>query len=332
MSFSYRKERYEEIEKNRDTKVLLFVTGTRQGLEIGITRDCIGRFVELLDEIGPTERISLILHTDGGDILSAWQLVNLIRMYCEDLEVIVPFTALSAGTLIAIGANKIIMTKQATLGPIDPSVTTPLNPMARGQGIETPVSISVENVRSYLDVARKELHLTGEKALSSILKDLTDYIHPLVLGEVFRAQSQIRFLAEKLLRHQITDKDKVKLIIDFLCRESGSHDYTINRKEAIELGLRVKEPSDSLYQILREIQTSYANELKFWQPFNRFSLIDVRKPDSANAYSLPRGLIEGSVNQHFHFITRGVARPPQISSTEIDIVNHTSFEGWTVPD
>ena len=329
MDFSTRRKLYEQIEKDRNTRVLSFVTGTRQGLEIQIAGDCIGRFVELLDEIGPTERISLILHTNGGRTLSAWQLVNLIRMFCEDLEVIVPFTALSAGTLIAIGANQIIMTKQATLGPIDPSIVNPLNPIARVQGAETLVPVSVESVRSYLDVARKELVLKGEKALSSILRDLTDYIHPLVLGEIFRSQSQIRFLAEKLLTHQIYDKERVKLIIDFLCGESGSHDYTINRREASELGLEVEKPSDSLYQILREIQISYTEELQLAEPFNRWSLIDPSKLKEANQYSLPRGLIEGTVDQHFRFVTEGVARLEDTPDGEPNVLDHILFGGWT---
>ena len=328
MNYSTRKKLYEKIEKKRDTKVLTFVTGTRQGLEIQIAGDCIEKFVELLDEIGPTERISLILHTNGGLTLSAWQLVNLIRMFCEELEVIVPFRALSAGTLIAIGANKIIMTKQATLGPIDPSINNPLNPIARVHGGETIVPVSVENVRSYLDVARKELDLKGENALSSILKDLTGYIHPLVVGEIFRSQSQIRFLAEKLLTHQIYDKERVKLIIDFLCGESGSHDYTINRREAVELGLRVEKPSDSLYSILREIQISYAHELKLSEPFNRLSLLNPKKPNDPQSYSLPRGLIEGTVDRHFCFVTEGVASSLQAPEGEINIANHITFEGW----
>jgi hypothetical protein len=33
------------------------------------------------------------------------------------------------------------------------------------------------------------------------------------------------------------DTKKVKQIIDFLCADSGSHDYTMNRREAAELGL-----------------------------------------------------------------------------------------------
>jgi len=89
-SFSERKEIYKKIESDRDSKVLSFITGTRQNLETQIANDCIDPFVEILDSIGPTQRISLILHTNGGYILTAWQLVNLIRMFCEDLEVIIP--------------------------------------------------------------------------------------------------------------------------------------------------------------------------------------------------------------------------------------------------
>ena len=41
-------------------------------------------------------------------------------------------------------------------------------------------------------------------------------------------------MAEKLLQNQVTDPEKMKKIIDFLCSESGSHDYTINRREVQE--------------------------------------------------------------------------------------------------
>lgn len=329
MDYSTRKKLYKTIERDRDTRVLSFVTGTRRGLEIQIADDCMEMFVELLDRIGPTNRISLILHTNGGLTLAAWQLINLIRMFCEDLEVIVPLRALSAGTLIAIGANRIIMTKQATLGPIDPSISNPLNPTARLHGDEILVPVSVESVRGYLDVARKELGLKGEKALSSILQDLTGYVHPLVLGEIFRSQAQIRFLAEKLLTQQVGDRERVLSIIDFLCGDSGSHDYTINRREASELGLKAEKPSDALYSLLREIQISYTSELKLSEPFNYPNLLlNSKKPDDPVQYSLPRGLIEGTVDKHFLFVTEGVVRAVQTPEGEATIANQTTFEGW----
>ena len=47
-------------------------------------------------------------------------------MFCEDFKVIVPVKCMSAGTLISLGASRIVMTKQATLDPIDTSVQHPL--------------------------------------------------------------------------------------------------------------------------------------------------------------------------------------------------------------
>ncbi len=46
--------------------------------------------------------------------MAAWSILNLIRMFCDELEIIVPMKAHSAGTMMAIGADKIVMTKQAT--------------------------------------------------------------------------------------------------------------------------------------------------------------------------------------------------------------------------
>ena len=121
MNFQTRKALYEAIEKDRSTKVLAFATSDRQGMETQIAPDVIDLFVDLLDKIGPTERMSLVLHTNGGQTAAAWRLVNLIRTFCDHLEVIIPAKALSAGTLISLGADVIVMTKQAALGPIDPA-------------------------------------------------------------------------------------------------------------------------------------------------------------------------------------------------------------------
>jgi ClpP class serine protease len=121
MDHATRKKLYQKIERERNTRVLAFVTSDRAGMETRIAPDCIDLFVDLLDRIGPTNRLSLVLHTDGGHTLAAWRLVNLIRTFCDELEVLIPLKALSAGTLISIGSDRIVMSKQAALGPIDPS-------------------------------------------------------------------------------------------------------------------------------------------------------------------------------------------------------------------
>ena len=79
----------------------------RKGLETQIASDIIPVFTEHLDKIGDADKITLLLYTRGGNTLTAWSLVNLIRNFCDDFEVIIPFNCHSAGTLISLGANRI---------------------------------------------------------------------------------------------------------------------------------------------------------------------------------------------------------------------------------
>ena len=331
MTYSQRKELYRSIERNRETKVLSFITSDRKGMETVIAQDCIDPFVDLLEKLGPTERISLILHTNGGHTLAAWRLVNLIRIFCEEFEVLIPLNALSAGTLISIGANRVVMTKQAALGPIDPSVNNPLNPQAKIDGQSKQVPVSVESVRGYLEAAREELKIEGEQALTSVLLNLAGHIHPLVLGEIFRSQAQIRFLAQKLLPRQVSDESKVKSIIDFLCADSGSHDYTIDRREAADLGLNIEKPSDELYKILRKIHLSYAEELKLLEPYTPQTFLVETDENIPVPYSITRALVEGSVGGCYGYVSEGTLMRIQLTMNDglhEGVKDNRTFEGW----
>lgn len=243
MGIAERSGYLETIEQQRHSSALLFVTGDRPGMETQIGQDVVDLVVEHLDEIGPVPKISLVLHTKGGQTAAAWRIVNLLRSFADDLEVIVPNRAMSAGTLICLGANRIVMTKQANLGPIDPSIHSALNPQIPGGNPQAKAPVSVEAVQGYLDIAKEDLGIKDQQALANVLIDLSNKVHPLVLGEIFRQRSQIRSLAQKLLNTQVTDSSKLEQIIAFLCSESGSHDYAITRREAAEMGLNIEKPT-----------------------------------------------------------------------------------------
>ena len=118
------------IENARGTRVLSLVMGDRRGHETRIAGDLLPLAYEHLRALGRVRQIDLFLYTVGGDTLAAWGLANLIREYCDRFAVIVPFRCLSAGTLIALGADEILLAPGAQLGPIDPSVNSPYNPPA----------------------------------------------------------------------------------------------------------------------------------------------------------------------------------------------------------
>ena len=320
-----------EIEQNRNSKVSLYVTGDRSGLETRIGQDVIDLFVDHLDALGPVEKISLILYTVGGSTSAAWNLVNLLRMFCDDFEVIAPGKCMSAGTLISLGANRIVMTKQATLGPIDPSLQHPLGPSIPGAAPDSRANVSVEAVYGYLDEIRTRVK--NKDFVGEALLDLADRVHPLVLGEIFRSRQQIRDLASRLLVEHQCEQDKISAIIDFLCSESGSHDYTINRREGLKLGLNIEKCSTQLYEILRNLRTSYSNQMELQSPFD-FNTYAVAG-QTVN-YSFTRAIIESPKFGAHHFKTEGelvsesilqsVDNLPQMPQTAIR--DQRKFEGW----
>lgn len=314
---------YKQIEKDRGTRVLALVNGERVGLETQIAADAIAPFVSLLDRIGPTAKISLILDTNGGQTSAAWRLANLIRSFCDQFEVIIPTKAMSAGTLMALGADQIVMTKQAALGPIDPSLPdhllAPVSKHPRtGQDIRVP--ISAEAVRGYIDEVKKDI--SDQTALAAVWNQLSLQIHPIVLGEIFRLGGQIRKLAGDLIKHQVADTEVQRQIIQLLCSDSGSHDYTINRRHAAEMGLKIEKPSHGLYRLLSQINKSYADELKTFEPFSAMALLGT---NATVNFQLVRGLIE-STDECYGFVTAGSIsvnpNPPPA------VTDQKSFEGW----
>lgn len=71
-------------------------------------------------------KLDIILHSPGGSIEAAEQIVNYLRNKYNDIRVIIPQNAMSAATLIACAADEIIMEKHSAIGPIDPQITFPM--------------------------------------------------------------------------------------------------------------------------------------------------------------------------------------------------------------
>ena len=78
-------------------------------------------FMTAVNGLDCSKGLDLILHTPGGDPAASESIVNYLRTkFNNDIRVIVPQLAMSAGTMIACAGKEIIMGKQSSLGPIDP--------------------------------------------------------------------------------------------------------------------------------------------------------------------------------------------------------------------
>jgi hypothetical protein len=326
--YSDRKSFYKKIETERNSKVIAYVTGDRGNMGTQIASDVPDVLLEHLDALGDAKKISLILYTRGGDTLAAWNIINLIREFCDELEIIVPNKCRSAGTLMALGANTIIMTKQATLGPIDPSITREMSPVIPNSNPPQKLALSVESVKGYFHLLKRELGVRGNKSLSDSYIKLSDYIHPVVLGDVYRTQKQIQMLATRLLEMSYHSRRNINRIVSFLCSDSGSHDYTINRTEARKLGLHIESPTQEVYDELKAWYTDICAELLLKEPYSPIKELGNKE---SNPYSFKRCLIESLAYEQDAFISEGrlTKSSNQVNNAQATIINDDrSFEGW----
>ncbi|MBA3547975.1 MAG: hypothetical protein H0T76_15940 [Nannocystis sp.] len=69
----------------------------------------------------PDERVTLVLHTLGGCVTACVQIANALRQF-RDATAVIPYTAISGGTLIALNATRIEMGRNASLSAVDPVI------------------------------------------------------------------------------------------------------------------------------------------------------------------------------------------------------------------
>ncbi|TDA64494.1 MAG: hypothetical protein D9V47_13745 [Clostridia bacterium] len=283
------------IQDLRGSKLICYITGDRDNVSTRMAPDVIRVFHRHLEELGPQPKIDLYLYTRGGDVLTPWRLVNLLREYTENLAVLIPFRAYSAGTLLALGANEIVMGKMGELGPIDPSVANafnpddPYNPRAK-------IPVSVEDVSSYLLLAKEMAGLKSEQEVSDVFRFLSEKVHPLALGNVHRNYLLIRSLARRLLRLHLNHapEERINDIIDNLTEKLYAHNHMISRREAkSDIGLEVTIPDSRLEEILWKLWETYEKDLQLAEPFNPALFLSDNQQTAR--FEVSGGLIESQV-------------------------------------
>ena len=332
-----RKELISKLEQALSSRVLTLITGDRQGMETRIAPDLIPLVSEHLSRIGSAESLSLFIYTPGGDSIAGWGVVSLIRQYCTKFNVLVPFRALSCGTLITLGADEIIMGKRGFLSPIDPSLASPFNPPAPGQqqpGAISLLPVSVEDMIGFLELARKEMRLKSDESMVQVLKILSEKVHPMALGAVYRAREQNSSLARNLILSHSNNEGKVNRIVTQLTQELPTHNYLIGRKEASkQIGLDIKEPSKEVEQLMWDLYKEYETWLQLTSPASAELDLGVEEKKSVR---YERAAIESLNNetllQHVFITDKVLLRisvtPPGMQAPIDQIIERTVYQGW----
>jgi hypothetical protein len=320
-----RKELITGLERLRKSKVICYVTGDRAPFTTKIASDAVPLFEKHLRKIGGCNMISLFLYTRGGDILAPLSIVKLLRNYCQMLEVVIPYHAHSAGTLLALGANKIVMGKMGELSPADPSTGHPFNPQ-NPQNPQQKMEISVEDVNSYFLLAKERAGIRDQEMVA-VFNQLSEKIHPLALGNIYRGYRMAKTLSEKLLKLHMKpkrDEKKIEKIIDHLTGLISIHNYPVTRDEAKDLGLNVEFATGGLENAIWAVYESYAEEIELGKPHNPLMLL---AEENTKNFEHKAAFIE-SEQVARAFLFRGVIQKSVLPSNQVVANVNVQSTSW----
>ena len=228
-----RQELIKQIDNAENTHLICYIGGPNTQID----RDDIIGFVDLLHNIPENEPIDLFLHTVGGDVDACEKLVRLIHANVVDapFRVIIPDLAKSSGTLMALGANQILMSDTSELGMIDPQF-----PMRDNQGNEFWHSV----------IAYLEAHDEHARALIANPRDPVallrlDNFDAKVVRKFQGIRDRVRTFAEDLLKRQGLPNSAISSELLSSSRWK-THGQPITHADAAQLGLPIQyiPPSD----------------------------------------------------------------------------------------
>jgi len=199
------------------------------------------------------EKLDLVIHSGGGDIHAAYQVIELLRMHTNTLNACVPLYAKSAATLLCLGCDTIFLDEMAELGPLDTQIveqkkggkiefTSALNPFKtleqlQKHSVETlDICAGMIAVRSGMDLDECIKHAIQFVGVTT--GPLFDKLDPEKLCAYSRALAIGHDYAERLTRrYKSWDEEKRWRILEKLVHGYPSHEYIIDFKELQEIGV-----------------------------------------------------------------------------------------------
>jgi len=336
----------EGIEKERKSKVIAYVLNDRAGSEGSIGPDSVEEMYRLLWELKPLKRtpLDLFLFAHGGDLTVPWQLVGMVREMFDLFNVIIPHKAHGPATMIALGADSIIMGERGTLSPIEALI--PGDSWWKSQNMGSQ-GLSVEDAKAAMSLMESFGRVREKQKIDAFLR-LMDKIHPLLLGSMHKQAEQIRMdclgLLEKRKRRFSAGRNRK--IVNHLVSGLASSHHSITRSEAVkQIGLKQVRRDKAIEPLSWELLTLYEEEFMAAEPFHLETLPESfdkeekvfpgRKLAYMESAKKTRILIEDRKVQKIRETAPGIRLDPQIilpalqspaESSEDDVWSY--IEGW----
>ena len=226
LSRYHRKTLIQQIQGRTERRLLCYVSGDLSAIDA----DDAPAFVDLLHNVPRNESLDLLLHTAGGSIDAAEKLMRMVRRHVgsAELRIIVPDFAKSAGTLMALGADRVVMSDMSELGPIDPQA------LLQGEW---------RSVQNYLDAYQEHAGALKKDPTNMAARIMLGDLDPSTIKMCEASVARARQVAEGLLRQGMfrDSGNWTKPVTELLNTSQWlSHAQMISWEDARQIGLLVE--------------------------------------------------------------------------------------------
>ena len=256
---------------NRDT--IAYYSGwleNPQAHNVDINDSDMEGFMNVIKGLECNKGLDLILHTPGGSPEAAEAIVHYIRKkFNNDVRIIVPQLAMSAGTMIACSGKSIIMGKHSSLGPIDPQFN----------------GIPCYNIKDEFQKAKEELSNTQDNIAywSILLNRYPPAFLKTALDAIELSSLLVREWLESCMFSGDQEKDeKIEHIVQCLNEHNNSklHGRHFSIDYCKDIGLKIEEMEENkqLQDLILSVHHSYIATL------NMGNVVKIIESSNGKAY------------------------------------------------
>lgn len=243
--YGLRKACYQDIEKLRKRPLLVYAVdfpNSHPAAPIYIDHGDVDGFTDLVEAVEEEESVDVLLHSPGGSPESTERIVALLRAKFTHVTFLIPHSAFSAATMMALSGNEILLHSSAVLGPIDPQVNgTPARSIRRG-----------------FDKVRELLKEEGPEALPAYIPLIEK--HSLELLEICDDSLKLSqelvsdWLQYYMFEGDSTHADLIEKAVEFFSDYDmhKSHGRPLTFRKLEPLGLEIALAPAPLKELLRE--------------------------------------------------------------------------------
>jgi len=210
------------------------------------------------------KKVALLIDSSGGLAGSAFEIATLFQTHCGGFDAVIPRRAKSAATLIALGADNLILGEFGELGPLDAQVfneereerTSALDEV---QSLERLHAFAMTALDSTMFMLAARTGMKMATLLPMASRIVTEMVQPLFSNvDAIRYTQMSRVLrvgeeyARRLLQARFSKTDATE-IARKLVELYPEHRFIIDTKEAKELGLKPAKLNDDLRDLLNSI-------------------------------------------------------------------------------